>query len=98
MDSGMTTTQELAFGELLRRYRHSGGFTQEELAERATLSARAISDLERGLKYRPRKDTVRLLADALELTGNDRGAFERAARGIGKPDRISPQTSPETPG
>jgi predicted ATPase/DNA-binding XRE family transcriptional regulator len=97
MDSGMTTTQELAFGELLRRYRHSGGFTQEELAERATLSARAISDLERGLKYRPRKDTVRLLADALELTGNDRGAFERAARGIGKPDRISPQTSPETP-
>ena len=72
----MTTTHELAFGELLRRFRHSAGLTQEELAERASLSARAISDLERGLKYRPRKDTVQLLADALELTGVDRDAFE----------------------
>ncbi len=37
------------FGELLRRSRVATGLTQEELAERAGLSARGISDLERGV-------------------------------------------------
>jgi transcriptional regulator with XRE-family HTH domain len=58
-----------AFGDLLRRHRVLGGMSQEELAERARLSARAISDLERGVKRTPRRDTVRLLVDALELSG-----------------------------
>src|SRR5438270_5627145 len=71
------------FGELLKRHRRFRGLTQEELAERSTLSVRAISDLERGLKYRPRKDTVQLLADALELRGIDRDSFQRAARQAG---------------
>ncbi len=44
-----------AFGPLLRRYCAAAGLTQEELAARARLSVRAISDLERGLK-RPRRD------------------------------------------
>src|SRR5690348_8818505 len=34
----------LLFGDLLRRHRLAAGLTQEELAERAGLSARAISD------------------------------------------------------
>jgi tetratricopeptide (TPR) repeat protein/transcriptional regulator with XRE-family HTH domain len=55
--------------------------TQEELAQSAGLSSRAISDLERGIVRIPHKDTVRLLADALRLTGQPRAEFEAAARG-----------------
>jgi predicted ATPase/DNA-binding XRE family transcriptional regulator len=94
---GMSPAQGSEFGDLVRLYRRDRGLTQEELAEKATLSVRAISDLERGLKYRPRKDTVQLLVEALELTDEQREAFWRAARGIGKPDRISQHGSPETP-
>jgi tetratricopeptide (TPR) repeat protein/transcriptional regulator with XRE-family HTH domain len=70
----------MAFGELLRRYRKAAGLTQEELAERAGLSARGISDLERGIKAVPRKDTVQLLADALGLSPQERPLFEAARR------------------
>lgn len=70
----------LVFGDLLRRFRLAGGFTQETLAERATISARAISDLERGVKQRPQKETIRLLADALDLSAEERIIFEHVAR------------------
>ena len=46
---------------------HECGLTQEELAERSGLSARGISDLERGRRSRPYFETVRLLASALGL-------------------------------
>jgi predicted ATPase/transcriptional regulator with XRE-family HTH domain/Tfp pilus assembly protein PilF len=69
------------FGDLLRRFRLAGGFTQETLAERASISARAISDLERGVKQRPQRETVRLLADALDLPADERIIFEQSARG-----------------
>jgi transcriptional regulator with XRE-family HTH domain len=59
-----------AFGDLLRRHRVLAGITQEELAQSASLSARAISDLERGVKRTPRRDTVRLLVEALGLSGS----------------------------
>jgi predicted ATPase/transcriptional regulator with XRE-family HTH domain len=68
-----------AFGELLRRHRLAAGLTQEALAERAVVSVRAISDLERGVKQRPRRDTLRLLADALGLAARDRAALAAAA-------------------
>jgi len=69
-----------SFGELLRTLRTNAGMTQEELAGAATVSARAISDLERGVNMTARKDTAQLLADALELTGPVRAEFEAAAR------------------
>src|SRR5262245_14681128 len=53
--------------------------TQAELAERAGLSERAISDLERGLKA-PQRATMRLLVDALGLESDAAAAFELAAR------------------
>src|SRR5947209_1336084 len=85
------------FGELLKRHRRFRGLTQEELAERSTLSVRAISDLERGLKYRPRKDTVQLLADAFELRGADRTDFVAAARSVGQSrGREGPEGEPAT--
>jgi LuxR family maltose regulon positive regulatory protein len=74
------TDESRAFGDLLRRHRVLAGITQEELAERASLSARAISDLERGVKRTPRRNTVRLLVQALGLSGEARAAFVSAAR------------------
>jgi non-specific serine/threonine protein kinase len=68
------------FAEVLRRHRQARGLTQEDLAERATLSARAISDLERGLKETPHATTVHLLVRALELDEDTADAFAAAAR------------------
>src|SRR5690348_15032175 len=76
----MAPAEEHTFGDLLRRHRVLGGLSQEELAEQAGLSARAISDLERGVKRTPRRDTVQLLLDALALSGEARAAFVTAAR------------------
>ncbi|HEU5347672.1 MAG TPA: AAA family ATPase, partial [Ktedonobacterales bacterium] len=69
-----------AFGALLRRYRTLAGLTQEQLAERAGLSARAITALERGVNRAPQRETFRLLADALALTPEEEAALEAAAR------------------
>jgi DNA-binding CsgD family transcriptional regulator len=69
------------FGGLLRQLRAEAGLTQEELAEAAGLSPRSVSDLERGINLTARKDTARLLADALALSGPARAQFEAAARG-----------------
>jgi tetratricopeptide (TPR) repeat protein/transcriptional regulator with XRE-family HTH domain len=71
----------LTFGALLRSLRTKANLTQEELAEAARLSVRSLSDLERGVAQRPRKDTVRLLSHALGLEGEARTEFEDAARG-----------------
>ena len=76
----MRTNSPAPFGELLKRYRLAAGLSQEELAERAGLSPRGVSDLERGARTQPRPGTVRLLADALGLGGDDRAAFVAAAR------------------
>ncbi|HEY1389710.1 MAG TPA: helix-turn-helix transcriptional regulator, partial [Ktedonobacterales bacterium] len=76
----MASTSSLAFADLLRYHRVAAGLTQEELAARARLSVDAISTLERGTRRTPRKDTVALLADALDLSSEDRAAFVAAAR------------------
>jgi predicted ATPase/transcriptional regulator with XRE-family HTH domain/Tfp pilus assembly protein PilF len=68
-------------GTLLRSFRLAADLTQEELAERAGVSARLISDLERGSIHRPRRDTVQLLADGLRLRGAERDSFVELARG-----------------
>src|SRR5919199_6713107 len=100
----MTTTEAAPFGDLVRRYRRAAGLTQEELAERAGLSVRAISDIERGVKHRPRQETVKLLADALSLKGEDRSAFEAARQRIGEeatpaegPPVLPPTNLPDDP-
>ncbi len=58
----MASIQPVPFAALLKRFRKEAGFTQEELAERAQLSVRAISQLERDVRHTPRKDTLALLA------------------------------------
>ena len=67
-----------SFGALLARLRHSTGLTQEQLADRAGLSVRAISSLECGSRH-PRRLTVDRLAVALDLSATQRGELARVA-------------------
>src|ERR671917_1359708 len=79
-DAGRQTAL-LTFGHYFKRLRLAADLTQEELAERAGVSARLISDLERGTIHRPRRDTIQLLADGLRLRGSERDTFVALARG-----------------
>ncbi|MET9348778.1 helix-turn-helix domain-containing protein [Streptomyces termitum] len=80
MDGSQTPQSTTGFGELLRIRRERVGLTQQVLADHATLSVRAIRDMESGRVQRPRQETVRLLAEALRLEGRGRSDFEAAAR------------------
>jgi tetratricopeptide (TPR) repeat protein/transcriptional regulator with XRE-family HTH domain len=71
----------VAFATVLRKLRTGARLTKEELAEAAGLSPRSVSDLERGIAATPRRETVRLLADALGLSSPARTEFEAVARG-----------------
>jgi transcriptional regulator with XRE-family HTH domain/tetratricopeptide (TPR) repeat protein len=76
----MSTDVRVSFDALLKRYRLAAGLTQEELAGRAHLSARAVSALEQGVNRAPRKETVELLVAALSLDPSARASFVGAAR------------------
>ena len=78
----------LGFGGLLRQLRDDAGLTQDELAEAARVSQRAVSDLERGINRTARKGTALLLAGALGLDGPARDLFVAAARGRGSADAV----------
>jgi predicted ATPase/DNA-binding XRE family transcriptional regulator len=65
----------------LKQLRLAAGVTQEELADRAGISARTVSDVERGLRSVVHGDTARRLASALGLVGESRRTFEALARG-----------------
>src|SRR5215208_6329511 len=69
-----------SFARRLRRLRMAAGLTQQELADRAGVSVRAVSDLEREINQRPRRDTAAMLADGLQLPGAERDAFLAAAQ------------------
>jgi transcriptional regulator with XRE-family HTH domain/tetratricopeptide (TPR) repeat protein len=94
------------FGTLLRTLRLDRGLTQEELADSAALSVRAIGDLERG-RASPHRDTVERLCAALRLDDESRqqltafartiwAARQRAARpgGASVPSPRAPALSP----
>jgi predicted ATPase/transcriptional regulator with XRE-family HTH domain len=67
------------FGTLLRRHRIAAGLSQEALAERARMSAVGIGALERGVRQSPYRDTVALLATALNLAPAAATELEAAA-------------------
>jgi tetratricopeptide (TPR) repeat protein len=67
------------FGPLLRQLRIAAELSQEQLAERARMSADAVGALERGRRRAPQRETVDLLLAALELQGKDREALLAAA-------------------
>jgi pimeloyl-ACP methyl ester carboxylesterase len=68
------------FAHVLRQQRLASGLTQEDLAERAKLSVRAISDLERGVNHAPRLSTVRMLSAGLDAGPSDAAALLAAAQ------------------
>ncbi|TMF20003.1 MAG: helix-turn-helix domain-containing protein [Chloroflexi bacterium] len=70
-----------ALGPTLKRLRHGAGMTQEELAERAGISARTVSDVERGLRTLVHQDTARRLISALGLSEEQGRRFGVLARG-----------------
>ncbi|HEU0028351.1 MAG TPA: tetratricopeptide repeat protein [Ktedonobacterales bacterium] len=84
------------FGALLKRYRLARALTQEALAERAGVSVRAISDLERGINRSPRRDTLDLLAQALSLAPRQRAALTAAAFPAAT-DAVPDETPPGAP-
>jgi predicted ATPase/transcriptional regulator with XRE-family HTH domain len=72
--------EQSSFGALLKHYRLGAGLSQEGLAARARLSARTISDLERGVHDTPHADTLALLTDALSLSAQQHALLLDAAR------------------
>ena len=82
------------FAVVLRRLRESRSLTQEELAERSGLTAKAISALERGERRRPYPHTVRSLADGLALDDDERGSLVAAVPGRGAAPRPGSTGSP----
>ncbi|QHC23595.1 ATP-binding protein [Streptomyces sp. GS7] len=67
------------FDTVLRAYRRRAGLTQEELSERAGLSARTIRALESGQGRVPRMASVREVAKALGLGADDQRRLLAAA-------------------
>src|SRR3954451_8858482 len=80
------------FSVLLRQLRRQTALTQEDLADRAGLSVRAIRRLETGESASPQRDPVRLLADALRLEPDER------ARMLAVADGQAPTDPPNTNG
>jgi predicted ATPase/DNA-binding XRE family transcriptional regulator len=80
------------FGALLRAHRLAAARSQEELAERAGLSQRAISDLERGVRRAPYPATIRRLGQALSLSDSELAIMAAAARLSASPQS---EASPE---
>ncbi|HEV2344698.1 MAG TPA: helix-turn-helix transcriptional regulator, partial [Actinocrinis sp.] len=84
----MAQARPEGFGTALRGRRLASGLTQEELADLAGLSVRALGNLERGRTV-PHRTTVRRLAAALGLREADLESFSslgRAARMTRTPD------------
>ena len=93
----MPGPEPVPIGMLLRRLRTAAALSQEALAERAGISARAVGDLERGIHQAPRLETVRLLADALGLDAQDRFALLAAARPTVMDESPVPERVPPIP-
>ncbi|MGH3400339.1 MAG: helix-turn-helix transcriptional regulator, partial [Streptosporangiaceae bacterium] len=68
-----------SFGELLRRFRVAASLTQEALAGRCRISPATVAAIEQGRRKAPRLSTVRLIAEALELSTADLELLARAA-------------------
>jgi transcriptional regulator with XRE-family HTH domain/tetratricopeptide (TPR) repeat protein len=86
------------FGGRLASRRRVAGLSQQELAERSGLSVRAIGNLERGRVCWPHPDTLRRLADALELRSEARDEFmadadSLPARGVADGAGMAPSRS-----
>ena len=88
------TTKSVEFAALLRAHRRARGLTQEELAARAGISVRSLGYLERDeVAHRPRRDTLRLLIQALALADDEAARLRAAARPTQPPAEPAPAAS-----
>jgi predicted ATPase/DNA-binding XRE family transcriptional regulator len=78
-------TRDETFGARLRGHRMAAGLSQEELAQKAGLSANAVGQLERGERKHPYPHTVRSLADGLGLSEQERSALLASTSRRGAP-------------
>jgi predicted ATPase/DNA-binding XRE family transcriptional regulator len=81
----MALSRPSSVGDVLRRLRLAAGLTQEQLADKAGLSTRGVSDIERGVKQRPHRDTLVRIADALQLGPLQRALLTNVATPRGSP-------------
>lgn len=81
VEGTVTDHQPAAFPALMRSLRLAAGLTQQELADRASLSLRTVSYLESGQIARPRRQSVEGLATALALDHATRAGFLAVADG-----------------
>lgn len=72
----------MTMGKRLRELRRTAGMTLEELAEASGVSARAISDMERGHSRAPQPRTLAALAVALRVGNEERRRLEEDARAL----------------
>jgi transcriptional regulator with XRE-family HTH domain len=72
--------KHLGFGEVLRGHRRAARLTLEQLADVSGVSARTLSDMERGRSKGPQHRTVTALADALALDEDARQQLFELAR------------------
>jgi tetratricopeptide (TPR) repeat protein/transcriptional regulator with XRE-family HTH domain len=86
----VAVSQFARLGALLKHHRLTAGLTQEELAARADVSVRSISDLENGRQRTPYRYTVQRLADALALGGADRAEFKASSRRFSAAGSLEP--------
>src|ERR1700733_10784790 len=68
---------EWGVGAHLRAIRLDRGLTLEQLAESSGVSVRGVSDIERGVRDRPRRSTIDALSDALQLDAGTRRELAR---------------------
>jgi transcriptional regulator with XRE-family HTH domain/tetratricopeptide (TPR) repeat protein len=93
MNASVSANASPTFGALLQRFRLSRGLTQEALADRAQISPRAISDLERDVRRYPRRETQRLLSAALGLSEIEHAQLSAAAVRPSRPTHRTRTTS-----
>ncbi|MEV0231844.1 NB-ARC domain-containing protein [Nonomuraea sp. NPDC050786] len=89
-------------GALLRGWRKRALLTQEQLAERAGLNVRTVRRLESGKPWQPRTRSILLLAEALELDGEEQATLVAVTRGLpvpahrGDPEETGPSSVART--
>lgn len=85
------------FGPYLRGLRLAARLSQRELADRSGVSARTISDLERGVWRTPRADSAAMLAVALDLDAPRSPSGTASFAPSALPAGGAPSRSPRSP-
>ncbi|HEX8728947.1 MAG TPA: AAA family ATPase [Ktedonobacterales bacterium] len=93
-----SSAHQRTVGELIFTYRTRARFSRDRLAELTGLSARGIEEIEKRRDRCPRAYTLKIIADKLELSDDERAALSlarsrmtprlQAARGTPRPRRL----------